>query len=615
MIRIRARRPATAASAAHATLDQLDHLPGDSDEEHDPRRLVGSDEEYNDKDDEAAQLAAELDETMSRSGSEWSNLVWWGDNQSDIDLREYELRRVSGFTFARPRVAIDRAKESMRSAVVRVKATARDKRAKASAFVDRRKQRLWSGLHSVDERREVALRVIQRAAREKKHALAMRAAGAGRSTKAALRHAGGSSKAALRHGVDIVAGTAEAALDKAVAARDVMAEKREVARKVLSKNLVRWRQRHEARREGSDVARADGSMLSRRSFVRPAFKLPHLPGQHASAHHGAISPQVRPAFKLPRPQSSDTSESRFGKGAVLSTDASEVARNGKGAVLSTESTESSSSPPGGAAVTDKPHTARRIGLPATAAAVQAGDAPGAAGASAGASALNTAPLPIPVTSPVVIRRGSRRPMWAGTSPVEARVVGTRAPAASARAPVAKAVVEVVAMVADTIPPDTAPPGTALPDTALPDMALPDTAPPGTAPLDSRRSWYEWAIGSAGSAVSGSSSSSAAAEEVRAPAATTSAEEAGGSDDKTAAAAEAAAAAAAAAAALPYKAGEAMPGPVPWSTPPPPSPTTAPPQSPTTAPPQSPTTAHSHRSSALVSPAESEDDESMESKVR
>jgi hypothetical protein len=54
----------------------------------------------------------------------------------------------------------------------------------------------------------------------------------------------------------------------------------------------------------------------------------------------------------------------------------------------------------------------------------------------------------------------------------------------------------------------------------------------------------------------------------------------------------------------------MPGPVPWSTPPP--------QSPTTAPPQSPTTAHSHRSSAsisLVSPAESEDDESMESKVR
>jgi hypothetical protein len=59
----------------------------------------------------------------------------------------------------------------------------------------------------------------------------------------------------------------------------------------------------------------------------------------------------------------------------------------------------------------------------------------------------------------------------------------------------------------------------------------------------------------------------------------------------------------------------MPGPVPWSTPPPPSPTTAPPQSPTTAPPQSPTTAHSHRSSALVSPAESEDEESMESKVR
>ena len=182
---IRLRRSATAAAAAHATLDQLDHLPGDSDEEHDPRRLVGSDEEYNDKDDEAAQLAAELDETMSRSGSEWSNLVWWGDNQSDIDLREYELRRVSGFTFARPRVAIDRAKESMRSAVVRVKATARDKRAKASAFVDRRKQRLWSGLHSVDERREVALRVIQRAAREKKHALARRAAGAGRSTKAA----------------------------------------------------------------------------------------------------------------------------------------------------------------------------------------------------------------------------------------------------------------------------------------------------------------------------------------------------------------------------------------------------------------------------------------------
>jgi hypothetical protein len=599
MIRIRARRPATAASAAHATLDQLDHLPGDSDEEHDPRRLVGSDEEYNDKDDEAAQLAAELDETMSRSGSEWSNLVWWGDNQSDIDLREYELRRVSGFTFARPRVAIDRAKESMRSAVVRVKATARDKRAKASAFVDRRKQRLWSGLHSVDERREVALRVIQRAAREKKHALAMRAAGAGRSTKAALRHAGGSSKAALRHGVDIVAGTAEAALDKAVAARDVMAEKREVARKVLSKNLVRWRQRHEARREGSDVARADGrdgSMLSRRSFVRPAFK-------------------------LPRPQSTETSESRYGKGAVLSTDTSEVARNGKGAVLSTESTESSS-PPGGAALTDKPHMTRRVGLPATAAAVQAGDATGAAagasaGAVAGAAALNTAPLPIPVTSPVVIRRGSRRPMWAGTSPVEARVVGTRAPAASTRAPVAKAVVEVVATVADTLPPDTAAPDAAPPDAAPPDTAPPDTAPPGTAPLDSRRSWYEWAIGSAGSAVSGSSSSSsAAAEEVRAPAATTSAEEAGGSDDKTAAAAsEAEAEAAAAAAALPYKAGEAMPGPVPWSTPPPPSPTTAPPQSPTTAPPQSPTTAHSHRSSALVSPAESEDDESMESKVR
>ena len=578
MIRIRARRPATAASAAHATLDQLDHLPGDSDEEHDPRRLVGSDEEYNDKDDEAAQLAAELDETMSRSGSEWSNLVWWGDNQSDIDLREYELRRVSGFTFARPRVAIDRAKESMRSAVVRVKATARDKRAKASAFVDRRKQRLWSGLHSVDERREVALRVIQRAAREKKHALAMRAAGAGRSTKAALRHAGGSSKAALRHGVDIVAGTAEAALDKAVAARDVMAEKREVARKVLSKNLVRWRQRHEARREGSDVARADGSMLSRRSFVRPAFK-------------------------LPRPQSTETSESRYGKSAVLSTETSEVARNGKGAVLSTESTDSSS-PPGGAALTDK---TRRVGLPATAAAVQAGDA---AGAAAGAAALNTAPLPIPVTSPVVIRRGSRRPMWAGTSPVEARVVGTRAPAASTRAPVAKAVVEVVATVADTLPPDTA-----APDAAAPDTAPPDTAPPGTAPLDSRRSWYEWAIGSAGSAVSGSSSSSsAAAEEVRVPAATTSAEEAGGSDDKTAAEAEAeaeaaaeAAAAAAEAAALPYKAGEAMPGPVPWSTPPP--------QSPTTAPPQSPTTAHSHRSSALVSPAESEDEESMESKVR
>ena len=131
-----------------------------------PNQVYSSgDEEGPDKDEEAAVFAAELEETMSRAGSEWSGLAWFGDSPSEVDLREYELRKVSGFTFARPRRIVHRAKE-----------VAHHGRDKASAFVDRRVQRTAEATSNLNERRQAALAVIRRAAREKKRKLANRAA-------------------------------------------------------------------------------------------------------------------------------------------------------------------------------------------------------------------------------------------------------------------------------------------------------------------------------------------------------------------------------------------------------------------------------------------------------
>ena len=80
--------------------------------------------------EEAAAFVAELEETMSHADSDsWSHLAWFGASPSEVDLREYDLRKVSGFTFARPRVGklVGRAKEGLGR-----------QGEKASAFVDRR---------------------------------------------------------------------------------------------------------------------------------------------------------------------------------------------------------------------------------------------------------------------------------------------------------------------------------------------------------------------------------------------------------------------------------------------------------------------------------------------
>ena len=131
-----------------------------------------AEKDFDDKDEEVEAFAAELEETMSRAGSDWTNLAWRGDTQSDFDEREYEIRPVSGFTFARPRVLMDRARMSARAA----KESARENRAKASAFVDRRVQKAAAARGELRERREHALAVIKAAAREKKSKLSHRAA-------------------------------------------------------------------------------------------------------------------------------------------------------------------------------------------------------------------------------------------------------------------------------------------------------------------------------------------------------------------------------------------------------------------------------------------------------
>ena len=150
-------------STPHATLSTAPpNLLGDL-----PADRYGSGDEDDDKDEEAAELAAELDETMSRAGSEWSHLAWWGDNRSETDLRDHDIRKVGGFSIARPRVRV---------LVEHAKYSARENRAKASAFVDRRKQKMSAARDEAKERREHALAVIQRAAREKKRKMASGAA-------------------------------------------------------------------------------------------------------------------------------------------------------------------------------------------------------------------------------------------------------------------------------------------------------------------------------------------------------------------------------------------------------------------------------------------------------
>jgi len=126
-----------------------------------PAAFVHSDEE-DDKDEEAAVLAAELDESMSRVGSEWS-LLSLVDDKSEQDSLEHELRMVSG-------------RANMRVLVERAKTTARENRAKASAFVDRRIHKANAARDDLEGRREHALAVIRRAAHLKKQSMASRAA-------------------------------------------------------------------------------------------------------------------------------------------------------------------------------------------------------------------------------------------------------------------------------------------------------------------------------------------------------------------------------------------------------------------------------------------------------
>jgi len=136
--------------------------------------LPHSDDE-DDKDEEAAALVAELDETMSRAGSDWSHLAWWGDNSSEMDMGEYEIRKVGGFTIARPRrvrVLVERANSFSRVA----RAKAREKKQKAVNFVDRQKEKVGAAAGDLTERREHALAVIKRAAREKKQSMGSGAA-------------------------------------------------------------------------------------------------------------------------------------------------------------------------------------------------------------------------------------------------------------------------------------------------------------------------------------------------------------------------------------------------------------------------------------------------------
>lgn len=237
---LRTRRD-SASSTPHATLAEVTL----SDETQWAAKLDHwAEKDFDDKDEEVEAFAAELEETMSRAGSDWTNLAWRGDTQSEFDEREYEIRHVSGFTFARPRVLMDRARMSARAA----KESARENRAKASAFVDRRVQKAAAARGELRERREHALAVIKAAAREKKSKLSHRAA----TVKAA---AAGTARG--------VAGTAR---DKAVAARGAMAERRDAvgerrkkAADVVAKNLVRWRARRAERRSRADKGGAGGS--------------------------------------------------------------------------------------------------------------------------------------------------------------------------------------------------------------------------------------------------------------------------------------------------------------------------------------------------------------------
>ena len=226
----------------------------------DPVAGGGVDEEDEELDALDARLAADTlgvtrgntDDASSFNGSEWSRLAWWGDDAQSAERgREYDLRELLGYRRPRVRTVIDAAKE---------------RGAKASAFVDRRRDDLV-------KRRENATAVIKRHAREKKRKMGEKAISAR----------------------ERVGGKAANVRDKAAAARDVMAEKREAAAAVLQRNLKRFRARRAAatRREEGGGGRA---------AKRPLRESMRRHRRTKSGEGSARSPRLRPASHSPPPE-------------------------------------------------------------------------------------------------------------------------------------------------------------------------------------------------------------------------------------------------------------------------------------------------------------------------
>ena len=265
---------------------------------------LGSPKHENRSEEEEGEEATS--DTVSRAGSEWSRLAWWGETRSEVDARDntMDFLHRAGFVFGRPRVAETRHRAA--AVLENLKESAREKRHNVGAYVDRKVEKMAEKRERLKMRKDDAMAVIKRAAREKKRKMAARAqAAAGKAghLKDKAKDKASEMKEAAK---EKLANSREKIRDKAVAMREEaaaareklrdkmrpMAERREAAQAVIRHKILELRERRAARREG----RADGSTRSR-SFGRRGKRK----GRHSREGSWGGRAVERPTSQSPPP--------------------------------------------------------------------------------------------------------------------------------------------------------------------------------------------------------------------------------------------------------------------------------------------------------------------------
>ena len=215
---------------------------------------LGSPKHENRSEEEEGEEATS--DTVSRAGSEWSRLAWWGETRSEVDARDntMDFLHRAGFVFGRPRVAETRHRAA--AVLENLKESAREKRHNVGAYVDRKVEKMAEKRERLKMRKDDAMAVIKRAAREKKRKMAARAqAAAGKAghlkdkAKDKASEMKEAAKEKLANSREKIRDKAAAMREEAAAAREKlrdkmrpMAERREAAQAVIRHKILELRE-------------------------------------------------------------------------------------------------------------------------------------------------------------------------------------------------------------------------------------------------------------------------------------------------------------------------------------------------------------------------------------